>query len=77
MRALKPDFPQAKLPRATTGGAAALAMQDHEFAEIVALICKEDPRYDRKAYKFVRHGLDHTVKDCASATPAARSARGM
>ena len=38
-------------------------MQDPDFAEKVALICKEDPRFDRKAYDFVRHGLDHTVKE--------------
>ena len=38
-------------------------MQDLEFAEIVALICKEDPRFDKKAYDFVRQGLDHTVKE--------------
>ncbi len=38
-------------------------MQDPDFAEIVALICKEDSRYDRKAYDFVRLGLDQTVKE--------------
>jgi uncharacterized repeat protein (TIGR04138 family) len=38
-------------------------MQDSDFPRIVALICKEDARYDRKAYDFVRHGLDHTVKE--------------
>ena len=38
-------------------------MQDTEFAEIVALICKDDPRYGPKAYEFVRLGLDHTVKE--------------
>ena len=38
-------------------------MQDSEFAEIVALICKDDPRFHRKAYEFVRLGLDHTVKE--------------
>lgn len=38
-------------------------MQDLEFAEVVELICKEDSRFDRKAYAFVRHGLDHTVKE--------------
>jgi uncharacterized repeat protein (TIGR04138 family) len=38
-------------------------MQDPDFAEIVTLICKEDPRFDRKAYDFVRLGLDHTVKE--------------
>src|SRR5215469_11159186 len=38
-------------------------MQDSEFADVVALICKDDPRFNRKAYEFVRLGLDHTVKD--------------
>ena len=38
-------------------------MQDSEFAEIVSLICKDDPRYGRRAYEFVRLGLDHTVKE--------------
>lgn len=38
-------------------------MQDLEFSEIVGLICKEDSRFDRKAYDFVRQALDHTVKD--------------
>jgi uncharacterized repeat protein (TIGR04138 family) len=37
--------------------------QDPDLAEIITLICKEDPRYDRKAYDFVRSGLDQTVKD--------------
>lgn len=38
-------------------------MEDPDFAEVVSLICKEDPRYDRKAYDFIRLGLDHTVKE--------------
>jgi uncharacterized repeat protein (TIGR04138 family) len=38
-------------------------MQDSEFADTVALICKEDNRFDRQAYNFVRLGLDHTVKE--------------
>jgi uncharacterized repeat protein (TIGR04138 family) len=37
-------------------------MSDLVFSEIVDLICKEDSRFDRKAYDFVRQGLDHTVK---------------
>lgn len=37
--------------------------QDPDLAEIITLICKEDPRYDRKAYDFVRAGLDQTVKE--------------
>lgn len=38
-------------------------MQDLDFNEIVGLICKEDPRYDRKAYGFLREGLDYAVKE--------------
>lgn len=38
-------------------------MQNPEFSEIVTLICKEDARYDRRAYEFVRLGLDATVKE--------------
>jgi uncharacterized repeat protein (TIGR04138 family) len=38
-------------------------MHDSDFPRIVALICKEDGRFDRKAYDFVRLGLDHTVKE--------------
>jgi uncharacterized repeat protein (TIGR04138 family) len=38
-------------------------MQNPDFGEIVTLICKEDPRFDRRAYDFVRLGLDHTVKE--------------
>lgn len=38
-------------------------MQDLDFDEVVSLICKEDGRFDRKGYNFVRQGLDHTVKD--------------
>jgi len=48
------------------GGPAKIAdtpMQDADFPRIVALICKEDARFDRKAYDFVRLGLDHTVKE--------------
>ncbi len=38
-------------------------MQQPDFTEIVALICKEDGRFDRRAYDFVRLGLDQTVKE--------------
>ena len=38
-------------------------MQNPDFSEIVALINKEDPRFDRRAYDIVRLGLDHTVKE--------------
>jgi uncharacterized repeat protein (TIGR04138 family) len=38
-------------------------MQDPDFSEIITLICKEDPRFDKRAYGFIRLGLDHTVKE--------------
>lgn len=44
-------------------------MQDLEFTEIVGLICKEDTRFDRKAYNFVRQALDHTVKETKRKQP--------
>jgi len=44
-------------------------MQDLDFGEVVDLICKEDDRYDRKAYLFVRQGLDSTVKSLKKNDP--------
>jgi len=38
-------------------------MQQPNFNEVVSLICKEDSRFNRKAYDFVRLGLDQTVKE--------------
>lgn len=38
-------------------------MSDLDFNEIVNLICKEDVRYDKKAYAFLREGLDYAVKE--------------
>ena len=40
-------------------------MQDSNFPEVVSLICKEDARYDRRAYEFVRLGLEHTMTQLA------------
>lgn len=51
-------------------------MQDLEFSEVVELICKEDPRFDRKAYAFVRQALDHTVKEMKKRSPE-RTARSQ
>jgi len=44
-------------------------MQDPDFSEIVSLICKEDPRFDKRAYGFIRLGLDHTVKEMRKKEP--------
>lgn len=51
-------------------------MQDLEFSEVVELICKEDARFDRKAYTFVRQALDHTVKEMKKRSPE-RNARSQ
>lgn len=44
-------------------------VQDLDFAEVVDLICKEDARYDKAAYFFVRQGLDHTVSNLKKNDP--------
>ena len=45
-------------------------MQDLEFSEIIDLIHKEDGRFDKKAYFFIRQGLDHTLKEIKKKDPA-------
>ena len=37
-------------------------MNGKDFNEVVSLIVKDDPRYDRSAYQFIREALDFTVK---------------
>lgn len=37
-------------------------MNGKDFNEVVSLILKEDSRYDRSAYFFLREALDYTVK---------------
>ena len=44
-------------------------MQDLEFNEIIDLIYKDDTRYDKRAYHFVRAGLDFTVKELKKRDP--------
>ena len=56
-------------------------MKDIKFHDVVEQICKEDSRYDRRAYGFVRMGLDHTVLEIRKkesdkkATKGAKDAR--
>lgn len=38
-------------------------MPELDFNAVVEMIRKEDARYDRQAYHFVREGLDHTVSE--------------
>ena len=37
-------------------------MNGKDFNEVVSLILREDRRYDRNAYFFIREALDYTVK---------------
>jgi uncharacterized repeat protein (TIGR04138 family) len=37
-------------------------MQEHEFSEVIELIRKENPRFGKGAYVFVRQALDHTLR---------------
>jgi uncharacterized repeat protein (TIGR04138 family) len=48
-------------------------MPELDFNEVVELICKEDPRFDKKAYTFIRQGLDHTVKELKKKEAKGRS----
>lgn len=38
-------------------------MQGKDFNEVIGLITRDDPRYQRGAYIFVRKALDHTLKN--------------
>jgi len=51
-------------------------MQDLDFNEVVLLICKEDPRFSKGAYGFVRQGLDFTVKELKK-SDAARAGKSL
>lgn len=33
-----------------------------DFGEVVSIIVRNDPRYDKGAYDFVRQALDHTLR---------------
>jgi uncharacterized repeat protein (TIGR04138 family) len=37
-------------------------MSNRDFAEVVELIRKENPRFDKGAFYFVKQALDHTLK---------------
>ena len=38
-------------------------MNKKDFSEVVQLIIRDDSRYDKGAYFFVRRALDHTLRD--------------
>lgn len=37
-------------------------MNGKDFSEVVNLIVRKDPRFEKSAYLFIREALDHTVK---------------
>jgi len=51
-------------------------MNGKDFNEVVNLIAREDRRYDRNAYIFVRRALDHTLKRDAEAAGERRHVNG-
>lgn len=51
-------------------------MQDLDFSEVVSVICKEDNRFHKNAYNFVRQGLDFTVKELKK-SDARRAGRSL
>lgn len=53
-------------------------MQEHEFSEVIELIRKEDPRFGKGAYSFVRQALDFTIRrrDEKKPKPASRHVSG-
>ena len=52
-------------------------MEHQQFDEVVALICKEDPRFDRRAYDFVRLGLNRAVDEMAKRQPSNPDVQAM
>lgn len=44
-------------------------MQEDQFSEVVDLIRREDARYGKKAYLFVRKALDFTIKHAEEEEP--------
>ena len=40
-----------------------MPMNKQEFPEVLKIIREEDDRYEEGAYWFVRHALDHTIKN--------------
>ncbi len=40
-------------------------MESDNFPEVLDLIYREDPRFDKNAYHFVRQALDYTLKEHA------------
>ena len=44
-------------------------MQGKDFGDVVAVIVKNDARYDKDAYEFTRQALDHTFAEILKHSP--------
>ncbi len=51
-------------------------MEGPDFGDVVDLIRKEDRRYEKRAYFFLRDALDHTVKTVRKAEARSNRRRG-
>ncbi|MGH8019625.1 MAG: Minf_1886 family protein [Opitutaceae bacterium] len=51
-------------------------MEELDFGDVVDLIRKEDPRYEKRAYFFLRDALDHTVKQVRKTEAKSGQKRG-
>ena len=51
----------------------ALRMNKKEFSEVVEMILREDSRFNKGAYFFVRRALDHTLQDLMELTKERKS----
>ena len=51
-------------------------MEELDFASVVDMIRKDDPRYERRAYFFLRDALDHTVNAVRKAEAKSGQSRG-
>ncbi len=51
-------------------------MEEFDYGEVVDAIRREDPRYQRRAYFFLRDALDHTVKTVRKAEAKSGKSRG-
>jgi uncharacterized repeat protein (TIGR04138 family) len=47
-------------------------MQKNNFDQVVLQIVKSDPRYQAAAYRFIREGLDYTLKTLKRSTPSSQ-----
>lgn len=50
--------------------------EENNFADVIESICKNDNRYKKAAYYFIRQALDYTVREAAKDKTKTRSKHG-